>query len=187
MKKYEKGVASGYIHSLKPGDEMTVRGPIPSYAWKLSSTPRDLLLVAGGAGITPIYSLTKGILSNPEDSSRVHILWGVNGTRDIVLKKELESLQHQYPDRIKVTYFVSGPEGKREAPSLGDETKFQKGYINKSALQQAIESVSRKGVWGDAKGTKVFFCGPPTMQEAITGKKGILNELGVEKKAVHVF
>ena len=186
VKKYPQGRASTYLHSLTPGQKLTVRGPLPGYSWKPSEAPRDLLLIAGGAGITPIYSLTQGILNNPNDQTRIQLVWGVNGTRDIVLKDEFEKLEKQHPDRLQVTYVVSGPEGKPDAPSLGDETKYKKGYINSSILQSAIQKCE-KGSWGDEKGTKVFLCGPPTLENAIAGKNGVLAKLGVEAKKVHKF
>ena len=185
VKKYPNGRASGHLHSLTPGQELTVRGPLPGQ-WTVPKDTRDILLVAGGAGITPIYSLARGILSNPEDKTRIQLLWGVNGTRDIILKDELESLERQYPDRLHITYAVSGPEAKPDAPSLGDENKYRKGYVDKSLLQEAIAQC-QKGQWGDEKGKKVFLCGPPKMEDAVAGKSGVLNELGVQKKEIHRF
>lgn len=172
------------MHSLAPGQTLHIRGPIPGYSYTSSETSRDLLFVAGGAGITPIYSLAKGILSDTNDKTRIQLLWGVNGTRDIVLKDELEQLEKQHPSRLHVTYCVSGPEGTPEAASLGDETKYKKGYVNKSVLQEAI---ARTQSLGDVKGTKVFICGPPTMENALTAKGGVLAELGIEKKNIHRF
>lgn len=186
VKHYPQGVASTYMHSLAPGSTLTARGPIPGYAWKPSQTPRDVLFVAGGAGITPIYSLAKAIVSDERDATRVRLLWGVNGTRDIVLRDELESLQAAHPERLQVTYVVSGPEGKPDAPASGDQQKYKKGYIDRPLLQESIREC-QTGSFGDEKGVKVFFCGPPGMQQAITGRSGILNELGVEKKGVHIF
>ena len=107
----------------------------------------------------------------------------MNGTRDIVLKYELESLEKQYPDRLRVTYCVSRPEG---LDVKGDEGKYKKGYIDRLVLQEAIQRF-KSGSWGDEKGTKVFICGPPAMQDAIAGRKGVLHELGVERKDVHKF
>lgn len=101
-----------------------------------------------------------------------------------MLKDELEQLEKQYPGRLQVIYCVSGPEGKPEAASLGDETKYKKGYVNKAALQEAI---ARTEALGDAKGTKLFLCGPPTMENALTAKSGVLAELGIEKKSIHKF
>lgn len=172
------------MHSLAPGQTLQIRGPIPGYSYTPSDKSRDLLFVAGGAGITPLYSLARGILSDANDQTRIQLLWGVNGTRDIVLKNELEQLEKQYPGRLQVTYCVSGPEGKPEAASLGDKTKYKKGYVNKSALQEAI---ARTQSLGDAKGTKVFVCGPPAMENALTANGGVLAELGIEKKNVHKF
>ena len=174
------------MHSLTPGSTLTVRGPLPGYSWKPSSTPRDVLFVAGGAGITPIYSLTRGVLRDEQDQTRIQLLWGVNGTRDIVLKNELEALEKAYPGRLRVTYCVSGPEAKSGAPSLGDEEKFRKGYVDKTVLQEAVERCGQ-GSFGDEKGTKVWLCGPPAMEEAVAGKTGALGELGIGKKNIHRF
>lgn len=172
------------MHSLAPGSKLTVRGPIPGYTWKPSPTPRDVVFVAGGAGITPIYSLTQSVLKDTEDKTRIHLLWGVNGYRDVVLRDELASLQKQHPQRLRVSYFISGSEADTWAETSKEERS--KGYVDKVALQKAIGNYD-VGSFGDANGTKVFFCGPPGMQEAITGKQGILQELGVVKEEVHIF
>lgn len=164
------------MHSLNPGDHLSVRGPIPGYNWKIPKASTSVLLVAGGAGITPVYSLAKGILSNADDQTKVQLLWGVNGERDIVLRDELERLEHQYPGRLQVTYCVSGPDAQEKGE------KWRKGYVTKSVLQQAIAHCG--STWGDDQGKKVFLCGPPAMESAV-GKT--LTELGLSKKEVHKF
>lgn len=186
VKKYPNGAASTHMHSLVPGETLTVRGPLPGYSWKPSPTPRDVLFVAGGAGITPIYSLAKGVLRDEQDHTRIQLLWGVNGTRDIVLKNELEALQKAYPTRLHVTYCVSGAESAPEASSIGAQETYRKGYVNKGVLQEAIERCEQ-GRFGDEKGTKVWLCGPPAMEDAVAGKQGALAELGIGKKNVHRF
>ncbi|KAK6394260.1 hypothetical protein LTR95_019578, partial [Oleoguttula sp. CCFEE 5521] len=106
VKKYPSGRASGYLHSLNPGDKLTVRGPLPGYAYKPSLTQdRSVVLIAGGAGITPIYGLARAILTeNAGDRTKVQLLWGVNGSRDIVLQNELEDLERRFPERLSVLY-----------------------------------------------------------------------------------
>ena len=187
VKKYPNGKASTHMHSLAPGQELTIRGPLPG-SWVIPKDQREVILIAGGAGITPIYSLTKGMLHNLQDKTRIRLLWGVNGTRDIVLKTELEDLERQYPDRLQVTYAVSGAEAAPDAPApLGDERKYRKGYVDKSMLEEVIQQCKKDGAWSDEKGQKVFLCGPPKMEEAIAGKQGALGELGVTKKEIHRF
>ena len=34
IKKYENGLASGYIHGLHPGDKLAIKGPIPKFPYK---------------------------------------------------------------------------------------------------------------------------------------------------------
>jgi cytochrome-b5 reductase len=160
------------MHSLQPGDSLTVRGPIPGYGYKPSpEQPRSVILVAGGAGITPIYSL---------DQTSVQLLWGVNGPRDLVLRRELEELEAQFPQRLRVTYAVSG-----SGPAESDGAKYKKGYVDFALLQDAIAKCGPN--LGDEKGTKVFLCGPPKMEDAVAGKTGILAELGLNKKEIHRF
>jgi cytochrome-b5 reductase len=170
------------MHSLQPGDALTVRGPIPGYGYKPSpEQPRSVILVAGGAGITPIYSLAREILTNEAtDQTSVQLLWGVNGPRDLVLRRELEELEAQFPQRLRVTYAVSG-----SGPAESDGAKYRKGYVDRAVLQDAIAKCGPN--LGDEKGTKVFLCGPPKMEDAVAGKTGILAELGLNKKEIHRF
>ncbi|WPG98829.1 NADH-cytochrome b5 reductase 2 [Acrodontium crateriforme] len=185
VKQYPNGQASRHIHTLTPGSKLQIRGPIPGYRYTASTQARQVLFIAGGAGITPLYSLAKKIVSDASDETRITLLWGVNGTRDLVLKAELEALEAQFPNRLSVKYCISGPEAAPGTGSLGDETKFKKGHVDKSVLQEAIERC-KKGRWGDGK-TKVWLCGPPAMEEAIAGQKGVLAELGVAKNEIHKF
>lgn len=190
VKKYEGGVASTYLHSLSVGQKLDARGPLPGYDWQHSGASdagksREIILVAGGAGITPLYSLAQGVLGS-DPNAKMHLLWGVNGTRDIILKEELASLQSQHPGRLQITYTVSGGENLDSLPQSTSSTTYQKGYINKPLLDTVAGSIDA-AAFGDVKGTKVFFCGPPKMEEALTGKKGVLAEMGITGNAVHKF
>jgi cytochrome-b5 reductase len=205
VKKYEGGVASTHLHSLDVGETLDFRGPLPGYVWESSSNfngegegevkAREVVLIAGGAGITPLYSLVRGVLADDPDA-RLHLIWGVNGTRDIIFKRELETLQTRHPGRLQITYAVSEPDQlELEAGSSTSTTTtqggvtatYRSGHVSKRLIQSVVESID-PAVFGDVKGTKVFFCGPPKMEEAITGKKtGTLGQLGIEGKALYKF
>ncbi|CAG8150540.1 unnamed protein product [Penicillium olsonii] len=169
VKKYPDGKASTHIHSLVPGDTLTFATALKGHAWTPNQA-RQVYLIAGGAGITPIYQLAQGILNNPADQTKINLVFGVNTERDLLLREELESFKARFPDRFEYTYVVSHPEGKGEG--------FQTGYITKELLG---------GVLKDAE-AKVFVCGPPAMETSLVGSGGgILAQLGFEKSQVVKF
>ncbi|OQD69798.1 hypothetical protein PENPOL_c002G04775 [Penicillium polonicum] len=178
VKKYPNGRASGYLHSLQPGDTLNIRGPMPSYKWKANEF-EHVNLIAGGAGITPMYQLIQGMLNNPDDRSKIKLIFGVNTEKDLVMKKELDAFEQKFPDRLKVVYRVSDPvEG----------SQFAKGRVTKELLEKELLGPK------DSKTTKVFLCGPPAMEAAIFGnkgwissQKGALGELGYAADRIHKF
>jgi cytochrome-b5 reductase len=138
--------------------------------------------------------LARNILLEQEenDRTRIHLIWGVNGTRDIVLRSELEDLQRRFGERLQVTICVSGNREEDAAVSLSSSSsssnsmRFRRGYVDKTMLSEVIEQVKeRGGQWGDGKGTKVWLCGPEAMEKSLVGRGGILAKLGVDR--IHKF
>ncbi|KAJ8114034.1 hypothetical protein ONZ43_g5004 [Nemania bipapillata] len=130
VKKYPNGKQSTHLHSLQPGDYLRFVTPIPGYKW----TPNkhsDVTLIAGGAGITPMYQLIQGILHNPEDKTRITLVFGVNTDADVLLKSEFEDFERRFPSRFKAIYTVSNP-----VPG----SPYPKGYVTKDLLSKEIES-----------------------------------------------
>ncbi|CRG92068.1 hypothetical protein PISL3812_09123 [Talaromyces islandicus] len=177
VKKYPEGKASTHIHSLKPGDSLFFAFPIKAYTWE-PNRYEHITLIAGGAGITPLYQLIQGILNNPADKTKMTLVFGVNTEDDILLRDEFESYQKQFPDRFKIVYTVSSNSIENTSP------EFRNGRVTKELLKELLPPSSS----GD---TKVFLCGPPAMEDALTGKKrgesGILGELGYSKDQVFKF
>ncbi|KAJ2907169.1 hypothetical protein MKZ38_007684 [Zalerion maritima] len=169
VKHYPSGKASTHLHSLQPGDSLRFVTAIPGYPW----TPNkhsSVTLIAGGAGITPIYQLVQGILDNPEDKTKITLVFGVNSDRDVLLQKEFDNYEKRFPGRFRAVYTVSNPE---------NGSALRKGYVTRELLEEV-----------GGKGEKVFVCGPPAMEAALTGQRGkggILAELGYSKDQVHKF
>jgi cytochrome-b5 reductase len=173
VKCYPNGKASTYLHSLSLGESLLFLTAIPGYKWKPNAFPH-ITLIAGGAGITPLFQLTQGILKNPEDKTEITMIVGVNTDADVLLKKEFDEFERSFPGRFKAVYTVSRPvEG----------SPLRKGYVTKELLEDVLGEPHK----GD---TKVFVCGPPPMEDALVGKRGkggILRELGYRKDQIHNF
>lgn len=177
VKRYPNGKQSTHIHSLKPGDSLTFFGyPLPGYSW----TPKKhshVMLIAGGAGITPIYQLTNGILNNPEDKTKITLVWGTNTDADVFLKDEFDELEQKFPGRFSAYYTISRP-----TPG----STYRSGRVTSDFLKKIVSDTD----FDKARNGRIFLCGPPAMEEAVAGKwgqRGILEELGFKKDQLHRF
>lgn len=182
VKKYPNGKASGKMHSLVPGDSMSFK-----QLHELDYKPNQfsaMTFIVGGSGITPIYQLTRSILRNPADKTKIALVYANNTEQDILLKSEFDALSNEYPGRFSATYTVS-------KTSSEGEGLYHVGYVTKDMLVKVLPKDT-------GKGAKILVSGPPNMTEAIAGKKGffgwtqgsmggILGELGYTKEQVHKF
>ncbi|KAG9091709.1 NADH-cytochrome b5 reductase, partial [Ceratobasidium sp. 392] len=75
IKKYGTGVLTPYIHNLKPGDKVDIKGPIVKRPWKKNEF-EQVTLIAGGSGITPMYQVLRHSLADPEDKTKFKLLFG---------------------------------------------------------------------------------------------------------------
>lgn len=50
VKKYDNGNASKYIHSLKPGETLGIKGPFPKFDYKANEF-EEVGLIGGGSGM----------------------------------------------------------------------------------------------------------------------------------------
>lgn len=180
IKKYPNGPMSEHLHSLKPGQTLEMKGPIPKYPWA-ANKHNQIALIAGGTGITPMWQLCRAIFNNPADKTKVTMIFGNVTADDILLKPELDQLEKDYPDRFRAFYVLDNP------PK--DWTQG-KGFITKDLLKTTIPGPKEDNV-------KVFVCGPPGLYKAISGTKkspadqgeldGYLKELGYSKDQVYKF
>jgi len=175
VKKYPNGRGSGYLHSLRPGDKLYFATTLQEYKWKTNSFPH-ITLIAGGCGITPLFQLAQGILRDPQDKTRMTLIFGARTDQDVLLKKELDGFAREFPERFEVKYTVSNP-------AQGSE--LRKGRVDKELLEEVLVP---KGVVG-RRDTKVFVCGPKAMEETLVGGwgQGVLGEIGFEKSQIHKF
>jgi cytochrome-b5 reductase len=180
VKVYPSGPMSEHLHSMREGQMLSFKGPIPKYPWS-PNKHEHITLIAGGTGITPMYQLIRAILKNPEDKTKISLVFGNVEERDILLKEELEGFENEFPQRFRCFYTLD------KAP---ESWPYGKGVITKELLKTVIPDPNSKNI-------KIFVCGPPGMYKAISGAKvspqdqgevsGILKELGYTKEQVYKF
>jgi cytochrome-b5 reductase len=180
VKRYPNGPMSEHLHSMEPNQRLDFKGPIPKYPWS-PNKHTHIALIAGGTGITPMYQLIRAIFKNPDDKTKVTLVFGNIKEEDILLKREFEDLENTYPRRFRAFYVLNEP------PRDWD---MSKGMITKELLKTVLPEPKTENV-------KVFVCGPPGLYKAISGGKkspadqgeleGYLKELGYSKDQVYKF
>lgn len=180
VKSYPDGAMSQHIHSLKPGDTLAFKGPILKY--KITPNKhKEIGLIGGGTGITPLYQVLHEIAKRPEDKTKVTLIYASQSPSDILLKKELDALVAKKPDQFKIHYFVD---------KADSSWKGETGFISKEFLEKNLFPAKADNV-------EVFVCGPPGLMNAISGNKkspsdqgeltGALKDLGFTKEQVFKF
>jgi len=182
IKKYDGGAFTTHLFDLKPGQEIAFKGPLPKHQWKANEF-EEIGLVLGGTAITPGYQLMQAIDANPQDKTKVTLLFANVTEKDILLKEEFERLSKSKPEQFKIVHVIEKPEGRGYAG--------EKGYIGRELLAKYLPMP------GKADKIKLFVCGPPPMVEAISGNKvspkdqgplkGALSDLGYQPSQVYKF
>lgn len=104
IKRYEDGLASAYMHTRRPGDEIEI-GPLEG-SLSLADPDRDVALLATGTGITPMIAILRQYLA--EGSGQVHVVFGETDEQSVFHRGTLNELAADH-DNFDVTYVLSNP------------------------------------------------------------------------------
>jgi len=178
IKLYPNGIASNYVFNMKKGEKLAIKGPIPKLAVK-PNMKKNVGMIAGGTGLTPMIQVAREILKNPEDTTNVTFVFANIAEEDILRRKELDELQSQHKN-FKVYYVLEkAPKGWTGGV----------GYVNAEIIKKNMPPPSDDNL--------ILVCGPPPMVEKISGNKapdysqgelsGILKDLGYTSKQVYKF
>ena len=108
VKRTADGYASNWIcDHLRDGD--TLRVLPPSGIFTPSSLDNDLLLFAGGSGITPVMSITRTALARA--TGRVVLFYANRDERSVIFARELARLAAEHPDRLLVVHWLESVQG----------------------------------------------------------------------------
>lgn len=103
-----KGEVSHYFYNdAKSGDTVESLLPVGDFTFTPNATvEKHYVMVAGGSGITPLYSMIIQMLQF-EPNSKVTLLYANRNEENIIFKKDLNHLAHQYP-QFEFKNFISG-------------------------------------------------------------------------------
>ncbi|WP_454019990.1 benzoate 1,2-dioxygenase electron transfer component BenC [Azospirillum sp. Marseille-Q6669] len=138
------GLMSGYLaERAKPGDRLTVKGPLGGFY--LRDTKRPVLMLAGGTGLAPFLSMLGTMVETGCDHP-IHLVYGVTNDGDLV---EVETIA-DHAKRIPGLTFAT-------CVASEDSNHPLKGYVTHHLDERHLNA-------GDVD---VYLCGPPPMVEAV--------------------
>jgi len=179
IKNYQNGMMSKHIHNMKIGDSLEFMGPWDKLKYQ-SNMKKNIGLIAGGTGITPMLQLLETALNDPKDNTNFTLLFGNVTEQDIILKDYLDSLEKKHSKRFKIHYILDKP---------SKSWKGLTGYINADVLKKTMPPPNKDNL--------VCICGPPPMCKSISGERkspkeegpveGFLKDLGYTSEHVYKF
>ncbi|WP_460725367.1 2Fe-2S iron-sulfur cluster-binding protein [Nocardia heshunensis] len=128
----------------------------PAGIFTPDSLDTDLLLFAGGSGITPVLSILKSVLA--QGSGHCTLIYANQHENSVIFAAELAELVAAHPDRLLVLHWLQSVQG---LPNVA-----------------ALAALARP--WA---GREVFVCGPGPFMDAVAAA---MTELGADRKRVHI-
>ncbi len=148
IKRVADGAATRALFDrLQVGDTIEADGPF-GMAYLRENSPRDILCIAGGSGLSPMISIARAASVSPDLAERnIHFVYGGRSPRDICGEAMLAELPG-WGRRIRYTAAIS----EADADWTG-----RAGFVHQVALD----------LFGDRlPDFEIYFAGPPVMAEA---------------------
>lgn len=166
VKRDAGGLVSPWVHeNVKPGTVLEMLGPVGAFHLPDADRRARYLLLAAGAGITPIMSMVRTIHSLPGHADVVVLYHGAEAG-GFAFHRELAYIA-SVDSRIRVFY------------SLGDRNKPE----DWEGLSGRLTAAMIDEVAPDANGRQVYACGPEGYLNTATE---LLKKVGVDDTSIYM-
>ncbi|GAB3477579.1 2Fe-2S iron-sulfur cluster-binding protein [Nocardiopsis coralliicola] len=155
VKRTADGYASNWIcDHVAEGDELPVLPP--SGRFTPAGLDADLLLVAGGSGITPVMSILTSVLH--AGTGRILLLYANRDERSVIFGGALDALAREHGDRLTAVHLLESVQGRPSRALLAELAR-------------------------PCAGRHAYVCGPGPFMEVATAA---LADAGLPRGQVHV-
>ncbi|OUM22609.1 ferredoxin--NADP reductase [Pseudomonas putida] len=155
IKRVRDGRASNWLcDAVQAGDTLQVLAPAGVFVPRQLDT--DLLLFAGGSGITPVLSILRSALL--AGTGRILLIYANRDEASVIFRDPLKALATAHPQRLQVIHWLDSVQGIASVSQLAE---LARPFLSAEA----------------------FICGPgPFMDAAVAA----LQSLGMASAQVHV-
>ncbi|MCE7065658.1 ferredoxin--NADP reductase [Dyadobacter sp. CY326] len=155
IKRVPNGEMSRFwIDTVKVGDHFNVLPPSGRFVLEDAvGLPRDIVLIAAGSGITPLFSILKQTLAT-ETESQITLLYASRNVKSALFHDQIAHWAQQFAERLKVIHIHSQPT---------DDWNGMRGRINNTRLEQLVT----KSLHFEAQKARFFICGPYELMRSV--------------------
>ncbi len=164
IKREPNGLVSRFLHDrIRIGDRIAVGAPAGKFVFS-GDEANEVLLIAGGVGITPLMSMVRS-LTDRSWKGDIYFLVVAKSERDLIFRDELAFLQKRFP-KLHVC-----PTLTRSDPASG--WQGETGRASASLLKKFVPNHAN---------IPVYLCGP---DEMMASTRQLLLSVGVPKESIH--
>mmetsp|Transcript_7712 Transcript_7712/g.23344 ORF Transcript_7712/g.23344 Transcript_7712/m.23344 type:complete len:340 (-) Transcript_7712:152-1171(-) len=153
-----KGVCSNFLCDLKPGEKVSISGPVGTAMLMPEDPNANIIMLGTGTGVAPFRAFIRRAFAekNPDYKFK-GLMWlflGVPTSSTLLYKAEFEELAKQYPDNFRVDYAIS----REQTDSEGRKMYLQ--YRMADYAEQLKNMFQQEN-------TYVYMCGLKGMEPGI--------------------
>lgn len=152
VKRVKDGLLSNYLVDYADQiRELEIEGPYGSFVPNESSyQSKEVVLLSGGSGITPLLSIAKSLLSKSPDI-QLTLIYANRNWYDVIFADAIEALTLAYENRLTVFHALSQHDGTK----LLFAGTLVEGRLSKLLVKKLLKQVN-----AEKSGAQFFMCGP---------------------------
>lgn len=166
MEKVNPGVASSYIYSLKPGDEVMVSGPYGEFF--VQDTDNEMMFIGGGAGMAPMRSHIFDQFKKLHTQRKTTFWYGGRSRKELFYINDFQQIADANGN-FEFHVALSDPQPD-------DHWNGYTGFIHQVIFDNYLKKHPAP------EDIEYYICGPPMMLQAILK---MLDSLGVPPEMIH--
>ncbi|MCM8789257.1 MAG: FAD-dependent oxidoreductase, partial [Candidatus Omnitrophica bacterium] len=143
-KRITQSEFSMWLNGLKIGDKISIEGPYGRFV--LGSEEKKIVFIAGGIGITPIFSMLEDAYINGDERDYA-LFYGNKRSKDIPFYKELSAFSTSIS--LKIFFFVEENNGLIK-------NLYHRGPLNFKKILTDLPDINER---------TILICGPTKMVE----------------------
>ncbi len=165
------GIASSYIFTLKPGDNVTMSGPYGDFH-PIFDSKREMMWVGGGAGMAPLRAQIMHMTKTLKTTDRkMSYFYGARALNEVFYLEDFLEIEKEFPN---FTFHLALDRPDPAADAAG--VKYTAGFVHQVIYDTYLKDHEAP------EDIEYYMCGPGPMSKAV---ENMLDNLGVPREMLH--